>query len=126
MNNGANFERLQGRSRGGVPQPDGFVVRCRRQLLAVRREGYGTDGVRMALERLQSRSRGALIAPANAVLLGQSKFGYQFADRKRQNSHKNCVGRPEARSTRTRVDSWTKQAHSCLSLFLLFCPRRCK
>jgi hypothetical protein len=59
------LERLQGRFRGGVPQPDGFVVRCRRQLLAVRREGYGTDGVRMALECLQGRSRGIKVPCRN-------------------------------------------------------------
>jgi hypothetical protein len=47
------LERRQGRSRAGVPQPDRPVVRCRRQQLAVRREGHGLDPVRMALERLQ-------------------------------------------------------------------------
>jgi len=47
------LERLQGRSRAGVPQPDRLVVRRRRQQLAVRREGHGLDTVRMALERLQ-------------------------------------------------------------------------
>jgi hypothetical protein len=52
-----NLERLQGRSRAGVPQPDCVVARSRCQQLAVRREGHGVDRTRMALERLQGRSR---------------------------------------------------------------------
>jgi len=44
---------LQGRSRAGVPQPDGLVVRGRRQQFAIQREGHGIDQVRMALKRLQ-------------------------------------------------------------------------
>jgi hypothetical protein len=55
----------------------------------------------------------SLVASANAVFLGQT-------DGKRQDSHKNCVERPEARSTRTRVDSWTKQAHFCPLCFSSF------
>ena len=69
----------------------------------------------------------APVRSANAVLLRQSKIRVPlFAGGKRQDSHKNCVGRPEARSTRTRVDSWTKQAHSCPSLLLLCSPHHCK
>ncbi|KAF2403401.1 hypothetical protein EJ06DRAFT_527018 [Trichodelitschia bisporula] len=48
-----NCLRLQRLSRAGVPQPDRRVPRCRRQLLAVRREGHGADPFRMALERMQ-------------------------------------------------------------------------
>ena len=35
----------------GVPQPDDLVARCRRQRLAIRREGYGPDPGPMARER---------------------------------------------------------------------------
>ena len=48
------LERLQRRSRAGVPEPDRLVARCRRQQLAVRREGHGVDPIRMALERRQT------------------------------------------------------------------------
>jgi hypothetical protein len=39
------FERLPPRPRGGVPEPDGAVVRRRRDQLTVRREGYGPDRI---------------------------------------------------------------------------------
>jgi hypothetical protein len=54
------LECLQRRSRPAVPEPDGAIDRSRRQPLAIRREGYGSDVFPMALECLQHRSRPAV------------------------------------------------------------------
>jgi hypothetical protein len=51
------LECLQRRFRRRVLQPDRSIVRARRQLLTVRREGDGADPMRMTLERLQRRFR---------------------------------------------------------------------
>jgi hypothetical protein len=43
------------------------IPRCRRQRLAIQREGHGQDVARMALERLQRPSRPAVPEPDGAI-----------------------------------------------------------
>jgi len=50
------LERLCGGACHCVPEPDGPVVRGRRDQRAVWRGGDGDDGVSMAFERLQQRA----------------------------------------------------------------------
>src|SRR5436309_12137640 len=63
-----SLERLQRIARGRVPEPDGTVVGCGRDQLAVRREGHGVDIIRMALERLQRSPRGRVPEPDGTVV----------------------------------------------------------
>jgi len=62
------LECAAARPRRCLPQLYGLVVRCRRDQLAVRREGYGVDFLGLALERAAARPRRCLPQPYGLVV----------------------------------------------------------
>ena len=73
------LERAAARPCTCVPEPDRLVARGRRYQLAVRREGYSPDPVRVTLERAAARPCTCVPEPDRLVERGRR---YQLAVRR--------------------------------------------